>query len=102
MDRAKCVPGTVLKSIGFVEDPTVAFSDPPGLSFNFGNFKLFAGSWLNRSFQPVVSLYGLKRHAYRSTCRKEVESREQLVSLVVVEIRFFGIRAWNFSFTIAL
>lgn len=25
-----------------------------------------------------------------------------LVSLVVVEIRFFGIRAWNFSFTIAL
>jgi len=27
---------------------------------------------------------------------------EKLVSLVVVEIRFFGIRAWNFSFTIAL
>jgi len=25
-----------------------------------------------------------------------------LVSLVVVENRFFGIRAWNFSFTIAL
>ena len=30
------------------------------------------------------------------------EAEGRLVSLVVVEIRFFGIRAWNFSFTIAL
>ena len=47
-----------LKSLGFVEDPSVISDSAPGLSLDFGNFKLEAGHLLNLRFQPVVLLGG--------------------------------------------
>jgi hypothetical protein len=49
----------LLPALGFVEDETVISDQMPGLSFDFGNFKLSASRCLNRRFVPVVLLSGV-------------------------------------------
>lgn len=77
----------ILKSLGFKEDPNVISDSKPGLSFNFGNFKLSAGHLLNMSFQDVVLLSGIMstpRTIAEVDCQmpQEVESWEQGVAWV--------------------
>jgi hypothetical protein len=50
----------VLKEFGFKADSTVFYSDiRPGLSFDFGDFKLSASAVLGRQFQDVVLFTGV-------------------------------------------
>lgn len=52
----------VLKEFGFVADAEVVYSDiSPGLSFDFGDFKLSASAVMGRSFQDVVLFTGVLR-----------------------------------------
>jgi hypothetical protein len=46
----------LLRDLGFVDDQTGLI---PGLSFDFGNFKLSAISGVNRHFTDVVMLFGV-------------------------------------------
>jgi hypothetical protein len=77
----------VLRGLGFVEDPAVSSSPGPGLSFDFGNFKLSAVLGLNRGFVPVVVLLGVmvtQRSIREVECElpPEVESIEQVKAWV--------------------
>ena len=50
----------LLRDFGFQPDQEVKYSDfEPGLSFDFGNFKLSAGCFTNLRFTEVVSFSGV-------------------------------------------
>src|SRR6202035_2383414 len=49
----------VLKEFGFSPDPMVISDDMPGLSFDFGNFKLSAGFVMGKWFKPTVLFGGI-------------------------------------------
>ncbi|MDP2646515.1 MAG: hypothetical protein Q8P24_16370 [Desulfobacterales bacterium] len=49
----------ILRDLGFVEDASVLSDTMPGLSFNFGKFKLKASLAMNMSFQKVVLFTGV-------------------------------------------
>ncbi|MEI8064046.1 MAG: hypothetical protein WCH84_08275 [Verrucomicrobiota bacterium] len=81
----------LLQEFGFMPDASVGFSDVmPGLSFDFGNFKLKASCVMNLHFVEVVMFTG-----YVTTPRtmtellfelpRQVESREQCAAWI----------AWN-------
>lgn len=80
----------VLRSLGFEPDPGVMSDEKPGLSYDFGNFKLAASHVLNRSFVPVVLFSGVLRTSrslaeVRFEMARQVESREQCAAMI----------AWN-------
>ena len=59
-DESQLQTWEVLKELGFQADPTVVYSDiRPGLSFDFGNFKLSASAVMGRRFQDVVLFTGV-------------------------------------------
>jgi hypothetical protein len=77
----------MLRALGFSEDRRVISDLYPGLSFDFGNLKLSAGSMLNGRFVPVVLLSGListKRNiaSIEAELPLEVESIEQGMAFV--------------------
>jgi len=79
--------GHVLRTLGFEEDPNVLSDETPGLSYDFGAFRLEASQGLNRWFRPVVTLGGLIATSRTNTLIHfeiplEVESFEQGVALV--------------------
>ena len=49
----------VLRRLGFREDNSVLSDGSPGLSFEFGNFKLEASHGANRWLRPVVMIGGV-------------------------------------------
>lgn len=60
MDEATIPTWELLPSLGFQPDDTVVYSDVhPGLSFDFGNFKLSASCLMNMSFVEVVLFTGI-------------------------------------------
>ena len=72
----------LLRALGFAEDPTLISDVLPGLSFDFGNFKLWAISGTNRHFVRVILLSGVmvtERSIREVECEMppEVESAEQ-------------------------
>jgi hypothetical protein len=78
----------LLSDLGFVSDPTVISDEKPGLSFNFGNFKLSAGCVMNMSFEEVVLFTGVLVRP-RSLAKvwfempRRVASREQCAAWIV-------------------
>ena len=49
----------LLQDLGFVPDASVVSDELPGLSFDFGTFKLQASWQMNRWFVPIVLLSGI-------------------------------------------
>ena len=49
----------VLRALGFRDDPGVLSDEPPGLSFDFGDFKIEASQLMSRWLRPVVILSGV-------------------------------------------
>jgi hypothetical protein len=49
----------VLQEFGFAPDTAVISDDVPGLSYDFGNFKLAASAVMGKAFQPVVLFTGV-------------------------------------------
>src|SRR5258706_3452489 len=77
----------VLQRLGFREDQAVLSDGEPGLSFDFGNFKLEASSNLNKWLRPVIALGGVMATdrtiaLVHFEMPLEVESFEQGVALV--------------------
>ncbi len=78
----------VLRDLGFKLDADVISDFMPGLSFDFGNFKLKAGSMMNLKFQNVVILSGILQ-TNRSIAEVEfemplrIESRELCAAWIV-------------------
>lgn len=62
----------LLRALGFTEDPTLCSDLLPGLSFNFGNFKLSAICGGNRHFVRVILLTGVML-TDESICEVECE-----------------------------
>jgi len=83
-----CIPTQdVLRRLGFREDREVMSDLSPGLSFDFGNFKLEASHQVNRWFRPVVSLGGVMTNdrtvaLVHFEMPAEVESFEQGIAFV--------------------
>jgi hypothetical protein len=78
----------LLRVLGFVEDRTVVSDVMPGLSFNFGNFKLSASACVNLRVRQVVLLTGViatRREVCEVQCElpREVESAEQGMAWLV-------------------
>jgi hypothetical protein len=72
----------LLRALGFVEDPALISDVLPGLSFDFGNFKLDAICGANRNFVRVILLSGVMvtdRSIREVECElpPELESAEQ-------------------------
>lgn len=72
----------LLRDLGFVEDHSLISDPMPGLTFDFGNFKLSAVSGANRHFTRVILLTGVmttKRRLCEVECEMplKVESIEQ-------------------------
>lgn len=72
----------LLRSLGFAVNPTLVSDVVPGLSFDFGNFKLDAICGANRHFVRVILLSGVmvtERSMREVECEMppEVESAEQ-------------------------
>ncbi|MBI5771341.1 MAG: hypothetical protein HZA93_26440 [Verrucomicrobia bacterium] len=80
----------LLKGLGFQPDESVFSDIRPGLSFDFGNFKLSASAVLSRRFEEVVLFTGVLATA-RSLAEvqfempRQIESREKCAAWV----------AWN-------
>jgi hypothetical protein len=77
----------VLRTLGFREDPTVLSDGMPGLSYDFGTFRLEASQGVNRWLRPVAILGGLMATNRTSVLIHfqvplEVESFEQGVALI--------------------
>lgn len=78
----------VLQDFGFTPDATVLFSDiKPGLSFNFGNFKLSASAVMSKWFEPVVLFTGVLATGHSISAvdfqlPRMLASREQLAALL--------------------
>jgi len=77
----------LLLALGFTEDQTVMSDPQPGLSFDFGNFKLSASRLVNMRFVPVVLLGGVlvtkqSIGLMENELPLEVESFEQGVAYV--------------------
>jgi hypothetical protein len=50
----------VLKALGFIDDPSVLYSDrQPGLSFMLGQHKILASEVVNRWLRPIVQISGV-------------------------------------------
>jgi len=78
----------VLKEFGFAPDSAVISDVMPGLSFDFGNFKLSASAVMGKRFQPVVLFTGLlaTTRTLAEVCFElppMVASREQLAAFLV-------------------
>jgi hypothetical protein len=78
----------VLKEFGFQEDATVNPLAPPGLSFDFGNFKLSACRVTNRWFADIVLFTGILSSSRNLThvdfeIPQFVESKEQCAAYLV-------------------
>lgn len=58
-DSGNIATWNVLKEFGFAPDHKVISDEMPGLSFDFGNFKLSAGAAMGKGFRPVVLFTGL-------------------------------------------
>jgi hypothetical protein len=76
-----------LKELGFSPDSTVISDDMPGLSFDFGNFKLSASVVINKSFKPVVLFGGVLAtpRTLTEVCfelPRMVASRQQVVAFL--------------------
>jgi hypothetical protein len=76
-----------LHNLGFVEDRSVISDPPPGLSFDFGYFKLEASRLVNRSMRPIVMLSGMAASErsigdLQTELPLEVESMEQAKAFV--------------------
>jgi hypothetical protein len=77
-----------LKDFGFEADGGVLSDIMPGLSFDFGNFKLSASAVMGKTFKPVVLFTGWMRtpRAQREVCfelPRMVASRELLAAFLV-------------------
>jgi hypothetical protein len=77
----------LLQSLGFTEDVTVFADQPPGISFDFGNFKLEASRLTNRWNVPTVLLGGVMASErtialVHAELALQVESREQGLAFV--------------------
>jgi hypothetical protein len=59
MDEASIPTMDVLRSLGFQPDSDVIIDDGPGLTFDFGNFRLHAGCFLNLRCVEVVVFRGI-------------------------------------------
>jgi hypothetical protein len=60
MNSDKPIPTrNLLLSLGFKPDPDVLYTDSPGLSFDFGDFKVEAKWQLNRRFANIVLISGI-------------------------------------------
>ncbi|MBK6509420.1 MAG: hypothetical protein IPG06_08110 [Haliea sp.] len=59
IDTASIAVWDVLKEFGFAPDSSVISEVTPGLSFDFGSFKLSAGVGLGKYLQPVVLFTGI-------------------------------------------
>ncbi|MGD0226228.1 MAG: hypothetical protein ABSF71_28175 [Terriglobia bacterium] len=70
----------LLRGLGFANDPTLASDVLPGLSFDFGNFRLRAISGTNRHFVNVVLLSG-GMVTERSICEVECEIPPEVESV---------------------
>jgi len=62
----------LLRSLGFQDDPSVLSDTGPGLSYNFGEFKVSASWVTNRYFRSVILLTGVIRTS-RTLSRLECE-----------------------------
>src|SRR5580700_7982451 len=76
-----------LKELGFSPDSTVISDDMPGLSFDFGNFKLSASVVINKWFKPVVLFGGVLAtpRTLTEVCfelPRMVASRQQVVAFL--------------------
>lgn len=85
--RSPVATGSLLRALGFRKDPEVLSDEPPGLSFNFGNFKLEAGQLMNRWLRPVITVGGVMTtdrtiSLVHFEMPLDVESFEQGVALV--------------------
>jgi len=49
----------ILQEFGFLPDPAVSSDHRPGLSFDFGNFKLSASAVMSKYFHPIVLFTGI-------------------------------------------
>jgi hypothetical protein len=77
----------ILRALGFHDDPSVISDELPGMSFDFGNFKLEASHNVNRWLRPVIALGGVMATdrtiaVVHFELPVEVESFEQGVALV--------------------
>lgn len=78
----------VLRALGFKVDDNVLSDGGPGLSFDFGNFKLEASCNVNQWLRPVVVLGGVMTTTNRTNAvvhfeiPLELESFEQGIALV--------------------
>jgi hypothetical protein len=77
----------LLLTLGFVQDQSVIADQPPGISFDFGNFKLEASRLTNRWNVPTVLLGGVMASKRTSALVNaelalQVESREQGLAFV--------------------
>ena len=77
----------LLQNLGFVEDRSVISDPPPGLSFDFYNFKLEASRLINRRMRPIILLSGMAANErsigdLQTELPLEVESMEQAKAFV--------------------
>ncbi|SRR5258708_5976622 len=77
----------LLRTLGFQEDGGVLSDEPPGLSFDFGNFTLEASRGMNQWFRPVINIGGIITTERTITVVNfdmpiEVESDEQGTALL--------------------
>ena len=77
----------LLLTLGFVQDQSVFADQPPGISFDFGNFKLEASRLTNRWEVPTVLLGGVMASErtialVHAELALQVESREQGLAFV--------------------
>jgi hypothetical protein len=94
----------VLLDFGFRPDATVMSLEKPGLSFDFGNFKLSACSAINRWFVDIVLFTGILSTSRTLTqvefeLPRLVESKEQCAALIAwffdSSVRGSGFQAAN-------
>lgn len=91
-EQASMPTRLALVQLGFVPDPTVVHTDEkPGLSFDFGNFKLSACWVINRQFVPCVVFSGtLITHRTLGQVwfelHRTVESREQCAAFIACSL----------------
>ena len=87
-DTASIAVWDVLKEFGFAPNSSVISDVMPGLSFDFGNFKLSASAVMGTMFRPVVLFTGVMAtsRTLAEVCfelPRMVASREQLAAFLV-------------------
>jgi len=81
----------VLKKLGFLPDDEVISDVKPGLSFDFGNFKLSASCCIGSNFREVVHFYGAMITPRTSTpvsfeLSRQVQSPQQCAALLAWQL----------------